>query len=384
MRIIYPVSEPITTRKARFIQIMNTCHALASLGCEVDIITGCLSESEGELLGRFGLEPVHGLRIHTVPMMRLGYEGRIRISWGLVFNLFCLFKILELVKKRAHSCIYLRHLKLASFLLRFKRRIGLPFIFEAHELFSVTSKKKKVRRLEVLVYTAFDRIITNSETIKALIEKKFFVPGDRIHVIRNGVSKEIVESFRGKEPRTNGKILYVGQLYPWKGVECLIESMQFIENAVVNIVGGSEESIDRLKKLASLKGVLDRILFHGQVPHQNVKSFLNDGHIAVLPLVTSPDSSFTCPLKLFEYMAAKMAIVASDIPVIREVLTDGHNSILVKPGDPKSLSQGISRLLEDKELSARVAEQAFLDVSNITWQNRAERIENVLRRLSSI
>lgn len=381
MRIIYPISEPITTRKARFIQIMNTCSALASLGCEVDIITGRLPESTGDLLRRFGLEPVQGLRIHTVPMMRMGNEGRVRISWGFIFSVFCLLKILELAKKRSYSCIYLRHLKLASFLLRFKGGIGLPLVFEVHELFSVTSKKKKIRRQEALVYGGFDRIITNTETIKALIEKTFSVGDDKIHVVRNGVSREIIELFRGKEPRTNDKILYVGQLYRWKGVEGLIESMKFVDNAVLSVVGGSEESIERLKELSSAKGVSDRIFFHGQVPPQDVKSFLKDGHIAVLPLISSPDSSFTCPLKLFEYMAAKMAIVASDIPVIREVLKDGHNSVLVKPDDPKSLSQGIVRLLEDKELSARVAEQAFLDVSNLTWHNRAARIKNILEAL---
>jgi len=384
MRIIYPVSEPITTSKARFIQIMNTCHALASLGCEVDIITGCLSESTGDILKRFNLEPVQRLRVHKVPMMRAGHGGRVRISWGLIFNVSCLLKILGLVKKKAYTCIYLRHLKLAAFLLRFKKRIGVPLVFEAHELFSVTSKKKKMRRLEALVYSGFDRIVTNTETIKILIEKTFSVGSDRIHVVRNGVSREIIASFRGKEPRTNGKILYVGQLYRWKGVECLIESMAFIENALLDVVGGSEESIGRLQELASRKGVLDRVFFHGQVPYHNVKLFLNDGHVAVLPLKSSPDASFTCPLKLFEYMAAKMAIVASDMPVIREVLRDGYNSILVKPDDPKSLAQGIMRLLGNRALSVRIAEQAFLDVSNFTWQNRAEKIEDILKGLSSV
>lgn len=382
MRIIYPISEPITTDKARFIQIVNTCHALAGSGCSVDIITGCTAGSTEDVLRRFGLMHVKGLRIHGVPMVRAGREARIRISFGPVFGFSCLVKILELAGRGGYGCIYLRHIKLARFLLRFKRIIGLPFVFEAHEVFSVTSDKKRTRRIEDLVYRGVDLVAANSGATRAIVEKTFHFPSDRIEVVRNGVSAKLIESFRQENPRTNGKLVYIGQLYRWKGVECLIEAMELVSrNAVLSVVGGSEESIGRLRELASRKGVENRVLFHGQVAYEDVLSFLRNGQIGVLPLITSADSTFTCPLKLFEYMAAKMAIVASDMPVIREVLRHGCNSILVAPDNPRALAEGINRLLTDEDLSNGIAEQAFSDVSEFTWQNRAARIRKMLEAL---
>src|SRR4029453_17817516 len=81
---------------------------------------------------------------------------------------------------------------------------------------------------------------------------------------------------------------------------------------------------------------------------------------------------FTSPLKLFEYMAAGRAIVASDLPAIREVLRHEVNALLVTPGDSTALAGGIERLLADSELAARLARNALNDVDDYTWSRRAE------------
>jgi len=84
---------------------------------------------------------------------------------------------------------------------------------------------------------------------------------------------------------------------------------------------------------------------------------------------------FTSPLKLFEYMAAGRAIVASDLPAIREVLQHEKNALLVPPGDSEMLARSIQRLAEDRNLAMRLARQALVDVTDYTWERRASRLE---------
>ena len=81
---------------------------------------------------------------------------------------------------------------------------------------------------------------------------------------------------------------------------------------------------------------------------------------------------------MFEYMSAGVPIVASDLPTIREVLTDHENAILVKPGDSKDLAQGIMELLDDRELVNKLSKKAYEDVKQYSWDMRAERIISVL------
>ena len=96
----------------------------------------------------------------------------------------------------------------------------------------------------------------------------------------------------------------------------------------------------------------------------------------VLPNLASPLSTHaTSPLKLFEYMAAGRAIVASDLPSIREVLTDDVSAVLVAPGDAAALAQGIRRLADDAALRARLAAAAARAVAEYSWDERAARLE---------
>jgi glycosyltransferase involved in cell wall biosynthesis len=83
---------------------------------------------------------------------------------------------------------------------------------------------------------------------------------------------------------------------------------------------------------------------------------------------------------MFEYMAARVPIVASDLPALREVLRHDDNALLVPPGDPAGLAQGLTTVLADPALADRLATRARQDVARHTWQERAGRILRGLRR----
>jgi glycosyltransferase involved in cell wall biosynthesis len=83
-------------------------------------------------------------------------------------------------------------------------------------------------------------------------------------------------------------------------------------------------------------------------------------------------------------MASGRPIVASDLPAIREVLTDGHNALLVEAGNPHAVTEGVRRLKDDRELGRRLAAQALADVGEYTWARRAERLEALLAELPGV
>jgi glycosyltransferase involved in cell wall biosynthesis len=78
-------------------------------------------------------------------------------------------------------------------------------------------------------------------------------------------------------------------------------------------------------------------------------------------------------MKMFEYMASQRPIVASDLPSIREVLSE-NNAVLIEPDNPQSLAEGIKKALTDKELSQRISQQTQTDVEEYTWDKRAQKI----------
>jgi glycosyltransferase involved in cell wall biosynthesis len=88
---------------------------------------------------------------------------------------------------------------------------------------------------------------------------------------------------------------------------------------------------------------------------------------------------YTSPMKLFEYMAANVPIVATDLPAIREVLSHGENAWLVAPGDAKTLADGIYQVLSDRPLAERLAHQARRQAYKYSWNERASTILDALR-----
>jgi glycosyltransferase involved in cell wall biosynthesis len=170
-------------------------------------------------------------------------------------------------------------------------------------------------------------------------------------------------------------VMYTGHLFEWKGADILLQVAKLISNDQFLIsknneilfvfVGGTEHDIKSFIKKAE---GLDNVLILGHKPHSQIPTYLKAADVLVLPNNDDEGifSLYTSPLKLFEYMAAKRSIVASDLPSIREVLNDA-NAFLVKSGDPSALAEGICRAFLDNQK----IEMAFRDVQRYAWNKRA-------------
>ena len=98
--------------------------------------------------------------------------------------------------------------------------------------------------------------------------------------------------------------------------------------------------------------------------------------LAAMPFPFTPHfAHFASPLKLFEYMAAGCAIIASDLPAWSDVISDGETALLLPPDDTAAWGSAIDRLRHDKdlrqELGSRARERAL---ARYTWEARAQKI----------
>jgi glycosyltransferase involved in cell wall biosynthesis len=164
-------------------------------------------------------------------------------------------------------------------------------------------------------------------------------------------------------------------------VDTLIEALVTVPSMRAVIIGGQPGEGDgaRLQALARARGVATRTEFTGWQRPADVAALLVQCDILVLPNVRSTISErYTSPLKLFEYLAAGRPIVASNLPALREVLTDGINAVLVEPGNAAALASALNGLANNPQLADRLARRAFADASLYSWDARAARLEPVL------
>ena len=117
----------------------------------------------------------------------------------------------------------------------------------------------------------------------------------------------------------------------------------------------------------------------GYKPHAEIPYWLKAADILVLPNTEKDHFSeyYTSPLKMFEYMASKRPIAASDLPSIRDILNE-ENAIFFEPDNAESLASAINQLLEDEVFAKKITHQAHQDVQKYTWDNRAKEILDLI------
>jgi len=377
IKIIYPIPEKVPSNYARFIQIFNTCNSLANLNLEVMIYCSFKKGYKREDLENFyGINFSTNLNIKSCPIIQIENLFNFKLSSSLIYKFKFVFDFLKEYKNNPTRklLIYLRYPKLGPLFVFLKKWINFFIFYEAHEIFFF--KNKNFFEIEKKLFEISDLIICITNELKNKIINIFEINSQKIHVIPDAVKDEWLNI----RPEKDEYILYVGSLKKWKGVHILIEAMKYLPEEKLLVVGDGEE-LNKLEKIVKKEKLQNRVRFVGYVPHSEVIKFLTKAKVLVLPNIEDNlDSSsfFTSPLKLFEYMATGIPIVASDIKSLKEILKHEENAYLVKPGDPIALAQGIRKVLFDEKLRNKISLRAKEEVAEYTYSTRAQKIKQLI------
>jgi glycosyltransferase involved in cell wall biosynthesis len=178
---------------------------------------------------------------------------------------------------------------------------------------------------------------------------------------------------------------YVGRLHTMtmdKGVGLLVDALTQIGGVSIALVGGPDCMAEALERQWIQSGQPEeRFLYTGQVAPERVPLYLSAFDVCAMPFPwTEHFAYYASPIKLFEYMAARRAIVASNLPSTAEVLTDGESALLVPPSDVDALAAAITRLRDDPALRGKMAAKAYeIVMSHYTWEARVKTILGFIR-----
>lgn len=177
---------------------------------------------------------------------------------------------------------------------------------------------------------------------------------------------------------------YMGRLHTMgmdKGVGLLIDALARVEGASLALVGGPDDMAEQLKGRWLAHGLPEsRFLYAGQVKPDDVPLYLRSFDVCAMPFPwTQHFAYYMSPLKLFEYMAASGAIIASELPSVLEVLTHEETALLHPPSDQAAITRAVIRLRDDPALRQHLGENARrYALRQSTWKARAELIVAVL------
>lgn len=229
---------------------------------------------------------------------------------------------------------------------------------------------------ERTVWRAARRVLAVTGVLGQTIARAGVDP-KRIGVTPNGIDPAQFSGAPSAARAPGGALVlgFIGFVREWHGLDQVIAGMARARDAGQRfrlLVVGDGPARPALEQQAQALGLADNVVFAGLAERSAIPGILAGFDIALQPRVVA----YASPLKLFEYMAAGVAIVAPDQPNIREVLDPGRTALLFEPDRPGALWEAVASLAGDPDLRARLgaAARAEIEARDLTWDGNVRRI----------
>lgn len=244
---------------------------------------------------------------------------------------------------------------------------------------------EKIRAAEDFCLKAADRIVTPSRTTRDFLARRG-VPLAKVDIVPNGADAVPPRPRPFEAPEAY--LLYFGALQPWQGVDTLLRAFSRVADLpeLRLVVCGSARSRNAraLEKLAEKLGLGERVLWRWELPPSELEPWLSNAYLSVAPLKAGARNveQGCAPLKILESLAAGVPVVASDLPPVREIVTDGVEGKLVAPDRPAELARAIRVLLHVPALREKMAAAARAKAAReLSWDRSISLLRSVYRSL---
>jgi len=215
---------------------------------------------------------------------------------------------------------------------------------------------------------------------------------ERVHVQPNGVNPVLFRraardaALRSRFNPNGGAVLgFVGGLRRWHGVEVLPALLQRLSRTNRDlrlVIAGDGPLRNDLERELKHRALESRALITGLVAHEEIPALIRQFDIALAPYDETDHAFYFSPLKIFEYMACGVAIVAPRVGQLAELLRDGETALLYPAGNLEALAARCQQLLDDPGLRRRLGQAAAREIqARYTWDHNAERVIRLAQRL---
>ena len=321
----------------------------------------------------------------NLEIIRAGAEGQIPGNSKFFRNTVRLIK--SMIKKGEARAVITRSIGFLPYLVYIRLRYGLPCFFETHDFYGDLSLRTDLRKTPGIVkkHLFEKQFIPRMNGILCLTETQagFF----RKHYTATPCTVARTGLFRveGKKTKRDKQVCYIGSLDTHKGLATALSALAKTADKDVKLVviGGKSEHENReFMGFARLLGVDERVRVIKWVHHKDIDHLIDTCSAGLVPLSNTPfNRYFTSPLKILDYFAHTLPVIASDLPSVREYIEDWKHGILFEPDSPESLANALDHYVARngyETMSPKVKRHA----QKFLWSNRGAKIVDFINQVS--
>jgi glycosyltransferase involved in cell wall biosynthesis len=386
MKVYYISPSTIPSRSANSIHVVNMCEGLNQLGYEVVLFAH--SNSCNSLNCQKQLKNIYGVDNRKINLKIFRSKKNRGVEFIIALRALIFF-ILDLIKNTEPKYIISRNLYAATFLGLFFRR---NVIYETHS--PERGFRKNIQKW--LLDSKNIQTVVISEALKIAIKNLHSVNGKNLWVFHDAARAGKSRLNNSQRQNLRNRLLnpvvdlscydkiigYFGHLYSGRGIEVIQGAALKNPRHVFVVYGGNEKEIIRCRENNSV----NNLFFMGYISPKLIYSAMGMMDILLMPyqksvsigLVGVDTAKWMSPMKLFEYLSTGVPIISSDLSVLREVLIDGDNCILVKASNIEDWSNAIQKIISDSDLENKLGINSYnLYINQYNWMHRAECMLNL-------
>ena len=302
-------------------------------------------------------------------MKKTGISLGKKNKYDFVFTIFHPF---HLVPKAAVAC---------------GKELRIPVIIKVDDAIyqKATGLKKLQRKIEKMYNSKTlqkgNKILVPNEYTKKLVHNYYNVNLNKISIVTNGTE---INNY-SKSNLNSNQIIFSGAMYNHRGIDVLLESVSKVIKKISDskfILLGDGPEMKELKKIVAEKNISKNVIFKGWIDRDEIPKYLSESSIGIGPLRVTDVTRHALPIKVLEYMASGLPILAIKNTLPEEVLKNNENGFFVDDSD--ELSEKIIKLLEDNELREEMGEKSKKMVTKFDWKKVAELIIEETHKVISL
>ena len=372
-----------TTKKIAFVSVINdlvtdnrvnkTCMALIECGYDVTLVGRKLSNSL----------PIPNWTFKTIRLKMIFKKGP---AFYFFFN-FRLFFV-GLINKT--DLFYANDLDTLAPMFLLSKLKKKPLIYDSHELFcevpelkSSRIKKSIWQKLEGYIIPKLQTCITVNVSIAKIYEAKYNVP---FYIIRN--ISDFDQSFIPKSrvqlslPEDKKIILLQGAgINVDRGAEELIDAMEFVQNAVLYIIGSGDVWENLKQKVLFNKNIQNKVVLINKLPKSELINYTFNADLGLsIDKNTNLNYLYSLPNKIFDYIQAEIPILASRLPEIENIILQYKIGDFIDDHNPKTIANKLNEMLYSQQLSSY---KKYLAIAKkeITWKSEKEKLLTIIKNI---
>lgn len=399
MRVLHVLDHSIPLHSGYTFRTRSILREQRALGWETFHVTGSKQNS-----GDMREETVDGLHFYRTPsaagaLARLPVLNQKQVIDGLVRRLSEIIPQIKPDVLHAHSPSLN-----AIAALKAGKKFGIPVVYEVRAFWEDAAvdhgtstegglRYRLTRALETHALRQADAVTTICEGLRRDIVARG-IPADKITVIPNAVDidKFAVGGVADQDLKTKlglqgaRLIGFIGSFYAYEGLDILLRAVPALTaerpDLRVLLVGGGPEDA-RLRQLAKDLNIVDKVVFTGRVPHEQVQMYYDLLDVLVYPRLSMRLTDLVTPLKPLEAMAQGRVLAASDVGGHQELIVDGKTGVLFKADDPQALAVKVGALADAQSEwpALRAAGREFVE-SERNWKASVGRYKSIYGRLT--